>query len=158
MFLPQAHAWSTRRVDCLARARQFGFPLLQKGIEQAHISALTFGRCFSSRFPACPGCRRPTVRTPSLPWMPKDREESWRPNNKASPKKSATFLFSGGSGKRDDTRNQNRAKDFISRPGLAAFWVGDHIAHSFAEERAPFLGRRPHVVPRICIPPWAGGT
>ena len=45
---------------------------------------------------------------------------------------------------------------FVSRPGLAAFWVGAHIAHSFAEERARFLGRRPNVLPRICISPWAG--
>ena len=29
-------------------------------------SALIFGRCLSSRSPACPGCRRPTVLTPSL--------------------------------------------------------------------------------------------
>ena len=34
-------------------------------------SALIFRRCFSSRSPACPGCRRPTVRTPSPPWRPK---------------------------------------------------------------------------------------
>ena len=46
---------------------------------------------------------------------------------------------------------------FVSRPGLAAFWIGAQIAHSFAEERARFLGRRPCVVPKICIPPWAGG-
>ena len=33
----------------------------------------------------------------------------------------------------------------------------EEIAHSFAEERARFSGRRPNIVPRICIPPWAGG-
>ena len=32
--------------------------------------ALTFGRLYSSRSPACPGCRRPTVRTPSPLWRP----------------------------------------------------------------------------------------
>ena len=48
-------------------------------------------------------------------------------------------------------------RGFISCPGLAAFWVGAHIAHSFAEERARFLGRRPHEKPGLCIPPWAGG-
>ena len=38
-----------------------------------HNSTLTFGRCFSSRAPPCPGCRRPTVRTPSPSplWRPR---------------------------------------------------------------------------------------
>ena len=64
-----------------------------------------------------------------------------------------------GSGKRDDIRNQKLCPGFISRPVLAAFWVGAHIAHSFAEERARFLGRRPYVVPRISNPSlgWRSG-
>ena len=44
-----------------------------------HISALVFGRFFGSRSPACPGCRRPTVRTPSPPWMPRDPGRLDRP-------------------------------------------------------------------------------
>ena len=73
---------SLSKSEALARARRFVVALIQNGIKQTHISALTFGRCFSSRSPACPGCRRPTVRTPSPPWRPKhpgrlDREEWW---------------------------------------------------------------------------------
>ena len=43
--------------------------------------SFTLGRCFSNRSPACPGCRRPTVRTPSPLWRPEapnTQTNAWR--------------------------------------------------------------------------------
>ena len=49
-----------------------------------------------------------------------------------------------------------RAQDLDPAPGWRH--VGSApISLKIAEERVRFLGRRPYVVPRICVSPWAGG-
>ena len=51
------HIWRCRQcVKCWCRAHANSV---------AFTGFRTLGRCFSSRSPACPGCGRPTVRTPS---------------------------------------------------------------------------------------------
>ena len=57
--------------------------------------------------------------------------------------KSATFLFSGGTGKRDDTRNQTCAQDSYPTPGWRHLGSPPTSLTAFAEERALHSGRRP---------------
>ena len=58
----------------------------------------------------------------------------------------------------DGCQTVSGAQDLYPALGWRYFWVGAHVAHSFAEERARFLGPRPYVVPRICIPPFCRCT
>ena len=148
MYSPQAHVCSTLVLNTSACFRD------GKACVFTTSACLKHSRDGMACVFITSACLRHCAKTGALiVHAPQAQDRSHASSSLSSPKqqdtlKSATILFRGGSGRRDDARNH-------SRPGLAASQslhksCAGRVS-SIVSRRARFLGRCPYVVPRICI-------